>query len=66
MKVIKQGNGHIEKPVKKTCGSCNSKLEYTRADIKSDQRDGDYIICPVCDSWMSVRSTNYSYNRLDD
>lgn len=38
---------------KLTCGKCRSELEYEAGDIHSDQRDGSYIVCPVCKYWNS-------------
>jgi hypothetical protein len=56
MKIIK--NGNIEKIVVKVkikdCWKCDAKLEYSSSDIHSDFRDGAYIICPCCKSFITV------------
>lgn len=31
-----------------TCRDCRSEVEYTRADVEGDQREGNYVRCPVC------------------
>jgi hypothetical protein len=54
MKIIKRG----EIPptaVNKTCGYCNTEFEYEPSDIKSD-RDGFYVICPVCNKFLGLPS----------
>lgn len=51
MKIIERGD--IKPKSKKcTCYKCKSKLEYTNDDIKTD-RDGDYIVCPVCKTFIT-------------
>jgi len=42
------------KEIKKTCGSCKSRLAYLPSDVKGDFRDGDYVICPVCKQYINV------------
>ena len=66
MKVLEQGNNHIEVPKKITCGKCASILEYLMEDIsikieaRCDQREGNYIVnvpvitCPVCKNYIKV------------
>jgi len=52
MKIIKKGK---LKPVKKTkhCHKCKTLFSFTNADIESD-RDGSYVKCPVCKTFIAV------------
>ena len=52
MKIIKVGKV-ISETKQKTCSKCNSELEYVPKDIKTD-REGKYIICPVCGQFLAV------------
>lgn len=67
MKILEQGNNHIEVPKKITCGNCASILEYLKEDIKQitesrfDPRDGapyntkvSVIVCQVCNKNIKV------------
>ncbi len=52
MKIIKRGKEKvIEK--KKSCYKCKSVLSFTSSDVELD-RDGKYIVCPVCKSFIAV------------
>lgn len=53
MKIIKVGNFEV-KTKDKVCGKCKSELQYEPKDVKSD-RDGRYIICPVCGQFIAVQ-----------
>ena len=53
MKVIKKGILK-EKEIKKTCGYCNCKFEYSKEDIHYDTRDGNYVICPTCEKFLAT------------
>ncbi|MCK9446120.1 hypothetical protein M0Q50_04420 [bacterium] len=56
IKIIKKGN--IEpKSIKEKCSKCKTVFEYTNADVKPDFRDGDYVECPVCGSFISAKRT---------
>lgn len=44
MKIIKMGNVPKEKKVK--CKRCKTEFTYIASDVKSDPRDGSYVICP--------------------
>lgn len=52
-KIIKRGQDPRTKPVRHTCGKCKSVIEFTRSDIHGDQRDGNYVKCPVCNSFIN-------------
>ena len=52
MRIIKQGElPKEEKEV--TCSKCKTTFAYTKNDVKPDFRDGDYVICPICQSWIN-------------
>lgn len=54
MKIIKEGNIK-PKETKRTCSKCKTKFSFTEEDIKLDFRDGDYVQCPVCESFIYAR-----------
>lgn len=54
MKIIKQGEIK-SKETKKTCRTCKTKFSFTKADIKPDWRDGDYVNCPQCGAFIAAR-----------
>lgn len=56
MKVINEGQKPDEKPRKIKCQRCKSTLEFTNNDIQYD-RDGSYVVCPVCNQFMSTTRT---------
>jgi len=33
---------------------CGSLVEFARKDVKPEQRDGDYVVCPGCRSWIAA------------
>lgn len=55
--IIRRGDKHIrDSKARYTCGKCDSEIEFTKADVKGgDQRDGDYVQCPVCNAYISYR-----------
>lgn len=53
MKIIKGGSVKI-KEKKKKCSKCKTEFSFTNSDVKMD-RDGDYVNCPVCDSFISAK-----------
>jgi DNA-directed RNA polymerase subunit RPC12/RpoP len=34
------------------CGKCDSLVEFSRQDLHHDQRDGSYVVCPMCSTWI--------------
>ena len=52
MKIIKQGN-LTKQEYKMTCWKCGCEALYTSDDIHHDQRDGDYVVCPCCGSFVN-------------
>lgn len=58
MKIIKMGKLPLEKrPVKTKCNYCDTVFEYDKADVKFDQRDGNYVICPNqhCSHFLTIK-----------
>jgi len=53
MKILKRGNPPKDKR-REVCHNCGSELEYISSDIHID-RDGKYIICPVCGKFIGVQ-----------
>lgn len=51
MKVIKAGKVE-HKEFAYTCAYCECEFVADKRDKKTDQRDGDYVICPCCGSWI--------------
>lgn len=54
IKIIKLGNMPSEIPIEKTCLKCKTLFSFQKEDIQND-RDGIYVICPCCGSFISVR-----------
>lgn len=38
-----------------SCENCRTVFVAARADIKSDYRDGDYVVCPTCKKWLDKK-----------
>jgi uncharacterized protein with PIN domain len=55
MEIIKRGVKPEFIPRQVSCYNCKSVLEYVQADIHHDQREGDYVICPVCGKYLNTR-----------
>ena len=34
---------------------CKSEIEFSKQDICFDDRDGNYVICPVCRTWIASK-----------
>lgn len=45
------------------CARCLSLIEYEQGDVRSDQRDGEYVVCPVCEAWTSTRVLTWRARR---
>jgi hypothetical protein len=62
MKILKEGQlPDVE--IEKTCNGCKCVFTYNGSDIQIDNRDGNYVICPTCGSFISVVDTSYKTNR---
>ena len=60
MRIIKEG----KKPIKEwqvTCKDCGCIFVFDNRDVKSDQREGDLVVCPTCKKCITVTHRNY-YN----
>lgn len=55
MRVIKQGTLPELVEIERTCGKCHTVFAYVQKDVRSDSRDGDYVECPLCKSFIDVR-----------
>lgn len=52
MRIIEEGK-KTEKEKKEKCNKCNTKFAFTESDTKID-RDGKYVECPKCSSFIAV------------
>jgi len=50
-KIIKTGKLKVT-TANYTCRTCDSVIEFDRSDVRSDQRDGDYVKCPLCNNYI--------------
>lgn len=62
--VISRGTPKL-KIARHKCNGCNSVVEYTGKDIRSDQRQETYVVCPVCDSWIDTVRLDWRFTNLD-
>lgn len=53
MRIIKEGK-LPPKEKKMTCSECGCVFMYDRSDVKTEQRDGDFVICPTCGKFITV------------
>ena len=68
MKIIKDNSKKTilkDKTYKIICSECKSKLEYTNNDIESD-RDGRFIICPICSKLHPIKDYNDKIRTLNN
>lgn len=54
MEIIKKGNKPLEESKTCTCHKCGTELKYTKTDVQHD-RDGSYIVCPVCTTFITSK-----------
>jgi hypothetical protein len=52
--IIKRGSDPRKTKLRMIC-SCGTEALFERREVQGDQRDGDYVVCPVCGSYVSVR-----------
>jgi DNA-directed RNA polymerase subunit RPC12/RpoP len=52
-RIIKRGTTAEDYRYLYVHAECGSEIEFTKADVKSDTRDGDYVECPVCGRFIS-------------
>lgn len=53
MRIIKEGK-LPPKEKKMECKNCGCVFMYERSDVHSDQREGDYVVCPTCKKFINV------------
>lgn len=53
MRIIKKGK-LPPKEKKMECKNCGCVFMYEPCDIHSDQREGDYVVCPTCKKFINV------------
>lgn len=53
MRIIKEGK-LPPKEKKLKCSKCGCVFMYDRSDIKSDQREGNWVVCPTCKNCITV------------
>ena len=63
MKILKKGVVPSHKQ-KINCNNCKSELEFKQDDVRHD-RDGSYIVCPVCNKFLGL-SKQLHISRLED
>lgn len=56
--IIKEGKKPEDIVYRKQCYKCNTIFTYLRCDVTSDQRDGNYIECPLCKQGLAHDSKN--------
>jgi NAD-dependent SIR2 family protein deacetylase len=57
MRIIKEG----QKPIKEwqvTCHKCGCIFVFDNRDVHSDQREGDWVVCPTCKEYIAVTHRN--------
>jgi DNA-directed RNA polymerase subunit RPC12/RpoP len=54
-KVIERGISPDTYRWRYRCSKCESLIEFDRNDVQSDQREGSYVKCPVCKSFIDWR-----------
>lgn len=53
MRIIKEGK-LPPKEKKMKCKNCGCVFMYEPSDVHSDQREGDYVVCPTCKKFIDV------------
>lgn len=53
MRVIKEGKLPPQEK-KMVCPKCGCVFMYDWSDIHSDQREGDWVVCPTCKKFIDV------------
>jgi transcription elongation factor Elf1 len=63
MEVISRGVNPDTVPKDMKCYHCNTVLRYVPSDVHHDQRDGSYVICPVCGKYLATSFPSSQYDR---
>ena len=61
MKIVKLGKKKSNE-IEKICGYCDTTFNYEPSDINYD-RDGNYVICPLCSHFIDVGDSHQSEDR---
>jgi hypothetical protein len=56
MKIIKMGKDPQTNEIQETCHWCKTVFSYEKSDVKPDNRDGDYVVCPCCGRFIAAKS----------
>lgn len=59
MRIIKEGVNPDTVEVIKTCGKCTAEFGVVKADIQSDYKDGSYVVCPTCKSFIAINCAEF-------
>lgn len=51
--IIQKGRLPEERHYRVECLKCKTVFRYQREDIRTDQRDGDYVKCPLCKAFIN-------------
>ena len=62
MKIIKRGEVKA-KTKQMTCSDCDTIFEYEPQDVHSDQRDGNFVTCPVCKKLIATERREWQWDR---
>lgn len=56
MKIIKEGKKKKDQKKTKSCSYCECVFEYEPSDVRSDFKEGSYVVCPNddCKHFLSV------------
>ena len=63
MKIIKRGTIPGDEPFHVICLRCHTEAEAEKVDVRSDQREGAWVNCPVCRTPISVVSTKNGWRQ---
>ena len=66
MKIIKIGNYKKLSEYRKECGYCGTEFIYEHHDIQPDFRDDNYVICPICNHFLTHGESPQSVDRSKD
>lgn len=64
MRIIKEGN-IIKKELQIQCKQCGCEFAFEQEDIKIDNRDGNYVVCPYCGKFINTDKFNLNNEYKD-
>lgn len=65
MRIIKEGKLPL-KERKMECNNCGCLFMYEQKDIYSDQREGNYVVCPTCKKFINVYGVGYNKRNTEE